>query len=257
MVEYAVEHNADALFMQRVGQIAQILQRAQQRIDLIIVERVIAVGRVGQENRRHIHHAYAQFGQIRHSFQNALKVTAEAVFVRHTLAAPRLDGLFARHIHATEAIRENLIADAPARPLRLLFGRIGVRIVEAVHPFGLLRHGARAVRVVQQRHIARAQDKGIDNARVVRPKHRLPDLVVLVAPHALHRRIRRAGKGFALGVVIGMAQRHRVKLVYGGRQPDADAPVAERMAVFQPRHVANCGNLQALHVFSFLTRGTM
>lgn len=90
-----------------------------------------------------------------------------------------------------------------------------------------------------------------------RPKHRLPGLVVLVAPHALHRRIRRAGKGFALGVVIGMAQRHRVKLVYGGRQPDADAPVAERMAVFQPRHVANCGNLQALHVFSFLTRGTM
>ena len=247
MVEYAVQYDADALLVQRVGQIAQILQRAEQRVNPIIIERVVSVGGIGKENRGHVHHAHAQLGQIRHGFQNALEVAAEAVFVRHALAAPRLDGLLARHIHAAEAIRENLVADAAARPLRLLLRRVGVRVVETAHPLGLLRHGACAVRIVQQRHVARLQDERVDNARVVRREHRLPNLAVLVAPHARHRRIGRARKRLALGIVIGMAQRHRVKLVHGGRQPDADAPVAERVAILQPRHMADGGNLKAFH----------
>ena len=83
-----------------------------------------------------------------------------------------------------------------------------------------------AAHLVQQRHVPRAQNKRLDDARVARRKHRLPDLAVFIPPHALHRRIGGVGKRFTLGIVEGMAQRHRVKLIRGGRQPDADAPVA-------------------------------
>ena len=247
VVEHAVQHDADVPRVQRVGQIAQILQRAEQRVNLVIVERVVAVGGIRKENRRHIDHAHAQLGQIRHGLQNALEVAAEAIFVRHALAAPRLDGLLPRHIHAAEAIRKDLVADAPARPLRLLLRGIGVGIVETAHPRGVFRHGARAVRIVQQRHVPRAQNKRVDDARVARREHRLPDLAVFIPPHALHRRIGGVGKRFALGIVEGMAQRHRVKLICGGRQPDADAPVAERVAILQPRDMVNGGDLKALH----------
>ena len=118
-----------------------------------------------------------------------------------------------------------------------------MREVESVDPRRVFRHGTRSIRIVQQLHAARTQHKRINDARVVRHKDRLPNLVALIAPHALHGRIVRTGKRFALGVIVRMAQGDCVEFAYRGSDADADAPVAERMSIFQPRQMIDCRDL--------------
>ena len=101
----------------------------------------------------------------------------------------------------------------------------------------------RSIRVMQQLHAARIQHERINDARVMRRKDRLPNLVALVAPHALHGRILRTGKRLALGVIIRMTQGDCVEFAHRGSDADADAPIAERMSIFQPRQMIDCRNL--------------
>ena len=138
VVEHAVQHHAHTACGSLLAQCAEILLAAEQRVDALVVARVIAMVGIRLKHRIEINGGHMQAFQIVQLADDPAQRTAEKVvvenlavlirpvnrdivpvFVQHTRRDPlplRLNG----HFVPAEAVGEDIICDAPAEPARRL-----------------------------------------------------------------------------------------------------------------------------------------
>ena len=150
MVEHAVQHDAHAALCRLAAQRFEVLLVSEQRVDALIVARIIAMVGVRLKDRVEVQRAHMQALKIVELGQHAAQRAAEKVvvqdlpvliravdrkivpvFVQHT----RRDALALR-LHRVavpaEAVGENVIGDALAEPARRPVRRIVDRQLKAV-----------------------------------------------------------------------------------------------------------------------------
>ncbi len=104
VVEDAVQHDVHVPGVGRVEQLAQRCVAAQQRVDLHVVKRVIAVVGGRCKDRVQVDGVDAKFLQVVEAIDNAVQVAPlEALLLRR--AAPRLEAE-ARHVRRARAARK-------------------------------------------------------------------------------------------------------------------------------------------------------
>ena len=109
MIEHAVEHDADALCVQCIDDLSEVLVRAEAGVDFFVVAGVIAVG-IGLEHRRKIHSIAAGFGNVVNP-------------VQHLQDAMCFDAVIAER-RSAESQRINLVEYGLAAPVVILFHNI-------------------------------------------------------------------------------------------------------------------------------------
>ena len=118
VVEDPVEHDAHPAAVRRLEQLAQGVVTAEQRVDLEVVVRVIAVVRGGTEDRCQVDRGDPEVLEVVEALGDPAQVAAlEAVVGRRRV--PRLeDTRLVDPVAAGEPVREDLIEDRVADPGR-------------------------------------------------------------------------------------------------------------------------------------------
>ena len=253
VIEHTVQHQAHSVHVQHVGQLPQVFLRAQQRVYLIIVEGVVAVGGVAQKQGRCVDHFHAQVVQIGHGLDNAPQVAAEAVFVLHPVAGPRLQRFVRLRAFApAKAIRENFVAHAAPGPLGRRLGGISVSKGERLaHVLGIIRAAVQAGGVQLEHLLVALQHKKVFQPPVMGHERDLIPRVPFVLRYRLHRVHVSLEEKLGHVVIAGNASLHLGKLIPAGLKPQTYAAVRQGIAVFQPRHMINGAKMNVAHFRSF------
>ena len=249
MVEHPIQHDAHVVFMQLVAQRAQVILRAQQRIDLEVVEGIVTVRAVAEEQGRGIDHLYTQVLEIRHRLENAAQIAAEAVLVLHAGAGPGLYRLrIGFHGFAAEAVRKDLIPNAPPRPFGHGSRRIHIGKGECLaHVLLRIRPRLQARGVKLERQLIALKHEQILDPQVPGGKDHLIKIMPLIAIGHRHFILVRAFEIIGHGVIAGNPHGHARKLSPAGLEAQAHAPVGQRMAILQPGHVIDGPKLDGAH----------
>ena len=147
VAEHAIENDADALFGSGGAKGAELLIRAQQRVGLEVVGRVVAVVGVGLKDRVQIQAGDAEITQIRQLLLDSREVAAVVVHVQVALAllgrpevgltglVGAVDAVGEGHLLAgvalAEAVGEDLVHRAVFQPV----GGLEVRLMHGQLPF--------------------------------------------------------------------------------------------------------------------------
>ena len=135
MAEYAVEDDADALGLRRMHEVLKLLVRAEDRIDLVVVARIVVVVARRLENGIEVDDGNAKLPQVGKLRLQSLDIAAEEIVLHDFFGIDILvvAGLVAPvRVHdgalllddrialAAEAIGEDLVHDGVLRPVRRL-----------------------------------------------------------------------------------------------------------------------------------------
>ena len=162
--EHAVEHHANAHRARVPAQARKVLLRAEHRVDLPVVARVVLVVGARPEDRVEVEHRHAQVAQVRQLLTHALQIAAEKV-ARQPVAVVRdgaVGALIPVRMHAhvvalsqqaavrhavVKAVDHDLVHHALAHPARRVIGGIAHRDLIGVR-IALQAHAAQVVRRV-------------------------------------------------------------------------------------------------------------
>ena len=118
VVEHPVEHDAHPARVRRVQQLAQGVVAAQERVDLQVVERVVAVVGGRLEDRGEVDRRDTEVREVREPLRDAQEVSA----LEPVVGRRRVPGLQRARLPDPqgrgEPVREDLVEDRVANPLR-------------------------------------------------------------------------------------------------------------------------------------------
>ena len=175
VVEHAVQHHAHAARRGLAAQLTEILLAAEQRVDALVIARVVAVVGIGLKDRVEVDRGHAQALQIVELLDHAAQRAPEKVVVQDLAVLVRTIGrdivpVFMQHargdalalgLHGkpvpAEAVGEDIIGDALAEPARRLIGRV----VDGQLVFIAQRVDDLAAAAIAARAVARAV-RGVD-----------------------------------------------------------------------------------------------
>ena len=166
VVEYAVQQHADAERVRVGGEGAQVLLRAEVRVDAVVVHRVVLVVGRSLEHRRDVETGRAEGRYVGQLFTYAAQVAAHEILARRG-SAPGVRALRReRGVAVLEPLGKQLVVDlarAPVRGLETVLG-IGPEELEEVLIHARLRV-TEAVRPVPKFKGTRAQAEAVAYVR--------------------------------------------------------------------------------------------
>ncbi len=145
VIEYAVEHDADAALFRLRAEGAEVLLVAEERVDRFVVGGIIAVVGGGLKDRVEVERGDMERGEVVELFRDAGEVAAEEVlavvaalvgaaerrFVPALVERAAADqAIHAAQLCAIKAVGEDLVGDAAAEPV----GRFGAPVVDGQLP---------------------------------------------------------------------------------------------------------------------------
>ena len=126
VVEYAVQQHADAERVRVGGEGAQVLLRAEVRVDAVVVHRVVLVVGRSLEHRRDVETGRAEGRYVGQLFTYAAQVAAHEILARRG-SAPGVRALRReRGVAVLEPLGKQLVVDLARAPVRGLETVLGI-----------------------------------------------------------------------------------------------------------------------------------
>ena len=116
VIEYAVEHNADAVLMGLVHQLLEGLLVPEVGVNLRVIHRIVLMVGAGQKNRAQIQGIHTQLLQIIQLFDQPAQVTAVLAGNLGQFAPGGLVLRIQRGIAVAEAVQEDLVEHGALHP---------------------------------------------------------------------------------------------------------------------------------------------